>query len=156
MGECNSIKTPMENNATFPGQTPLMKESKLFRSAIGSFMFAATNTRPDISFAVCTLAQKMAASREEHWSAVKRIFRYLESTLDYALCFDGIADSINLERFADASWAGDDSDRNSVTGFTFRVGNKFVSWKSKKQATVAKITTEAEYIALSAAVSEGI
>lgn len=58
--------------------------------------------------------------------------------------------------YADADWASDTLDRKSVSGYVFKVFGNLVSWSSKKQTTVATSSSEAEYVALSSAASEGI
>ena len=61
-----------------------------------------------------------------------------------------------LVGFSDADWAGCLDTRRSTSGYTFFIGNALVSWSSRKQATVAKSSTEAEYVALSGATQEAI
>ena len=61
-----------------------------------------------------------------------------------------------LVGYADADWAGDTDTRRSTSGYTFRIGDATVSWSSKRQASVARSSTEAEYVALSNASQEAI
>ena len=128
---------------------------KLYQQAIGCLTYAATTTRPDIAAAVSVLSQYMSAPSEDHWSGIKRILRYIKGTTNYGLHFssDGIN---NLSGYSDADWAGDTDTRRSTSGYTFHIGNALISWSSKKQATVAKSSTEAEYVALSIATQEAI
>ena len=58
--------------------------------------------------------------------------------------------------YTDANWAGDVDTRRSTSGYIFKIADGVVSWRSKKQSTVAKSTTEAEYVALSQATQEAI
>ena len=113
-----------------------------------------TSTRPDISAAVGALSQHMAQPSHDHWSGVRRIFRYIKGTLNFGLKF-AAGDAI-LHGYSDADWAGDPDTRLSTSGYVFRNGDSPVSWSSKKQRTVARSSTEAEYVALSYAAQEGI
>ena len=90
-----------------------------------------------------------------HLTAVKIILRYLKGTLKLALKYER-SDSGTLIGFSDADWAGDQEDRHSTIGNVFLLGGGPVSWLSKKQATVALSTAEAEYVALSQAAQECI
>ena len=112
-------------------------------------------SRPDIAVATGTLAQFMSNPNVQHWSGVKRVLRYLKGTMNYGLCYSK-ADDNQLVGFSDADWAGDLDRRRSTSGYTFHVGLSLVSWSSRKQVTVARSSTEAEYVALSSATQEAI
>uniref|UniRef100_A0AAV1VGB9 Uncharacterized protein n=1 Tax=Peronospora matthiolae TaxID=2874970 RepID=A0AAV1VGB9_9STRA len=88
-------------------------------------------------------------------SAVESVLKYLKTTADYSIVFHGKAKG-ELLGFADASWASDLDSRRSTTGYVFFLHGNAVSWKSKRQPTVATSTTEAEYIALYAAAQEAV
>ena len=85
---------------------------------------------------------------------VKRMLRYIKGTLSYGLKFSVNDDEYDLYGFSDADWAGDADNRRSTSGYVFKVADSTVNWCRKKQATVAKSTTEAEYVALSQATQE--
>ena len=87
---------------------------------------------------------------------VKRMLRYIKGTLSYGLKFSVNDDECDLSGFSDADWAGDVDNRRSTSGYVFKVANSTVSWCSTKQATVAKSTTEAEYVASGQATQEAI
>ncbi|XP_062533326.1 uncharacterized protein LOC134202315, partial [Armigeres subalbatus] len=91
---------------------------------------------------------------DQHWQALKRIVRYLKGTTKLGLLYN--ESSSPLIGFVDADWASDQEDRKSVTGFVFKVFGSTVSWASRKQVTVSTSSSEAEYVALSSAVSEAI
>jgi hypothetical protein len=124
-----------------------------YREAIGSLMYAALGTRPDISFAVSFLSQFMQNPGRAHWEAVKRVFRYLKGTKDTCLVIGGTGKG--LEAFSDADWASQEH-RHSISGYVFTIGGGAVSWSSKKQVIVALSTTEAEYIAATHAAKEAL
>ena len=127
----------------------------MYQAVVGSLLYISTKTRPDIAYAVGRVARYTASPTKEHWTAVKRILRYLKSTSNLGLLYrvDAQAEIIG---YSDADWAGDVGDRKSTTGYVFLLGGAAVSWKSGKQTCVALSTAEAEYIALSATVQEAV
>ncbi len=157
MLDCKPVATPMDANASFD---KLSDEDKRFdrttyQQAIGCLTYLATRTRPDIAASVGILARFMADPGPAHWSAVKRILRYLQGTRNYGLVFVG-GDQDTLLGYSDSDWAGDIITRRSTSGYVFQLGQSTISWCSKRQQTVAKSSTEAEYVALSIAVQEVI
>ena len=156
MEGCNPVSTPMETAAKFMKRTdddpPCNKQ--LYQQAVGCLTYASVTTRPDISSAVGILSQFMSDPSEHHWRGIKRVLRYLKGTLEYGIQFLG--SDVQLIGFADADWAGDLDTRCSTSGYVFQVGNATVSWNSKRQKTVARSSTEAEYVALSNAAQEAI
>ncbi|CAL8999350.1 unnamed protein product, partial [Prunus brigantina] len=124
---------------------------KQYRSIVGALQYL-TFTRPDIAFSVNQACQFMHNPMESHVVAVKRILRYLKGTLDFGIHFQpGI---LNLQAYSDADWAGDPNDRRSVSGYIVYLGSSPISWASKKQHTVSRSSTEAEYRALAIAAAE--
>ncbi|KAG2763652.1 hypothetical protein PC113_g25627 [Phytophthora cactorum] len=95
-----------------------------------------TATRPDIAYAVGYVSRFMENPQEEHWVAVKRIFRYLQGTKTHGICFKP-GDNIDFRGYSDADWAGDLADRKSTSGYTFMLMGAPVSWGSKKQSSVS-------------------
>ncbi len=77
--------------------------------------------------------------------AVKRIFRFLQGTLQMKLQF-GATLSKEVLGYCDANWGGDLEDRKSTTGFVFMIGGGAISWSSKRQPTITLSTMEAEYM----------
>ena len=116
-----------------------------YQSMVGSLLYAAVATRPDIAQAVGAVSKYNSCPTETHLTAVKRIFRYLKGTIDLSLKF-GRSASQTLMGFTDADWAGDRDDRHSTTGNLFMMSGGAISWLSRKQPVVALSTTEAEYI----------
>lgn len=117
-----------------------------YQSALGFLMFAMVGTRPDIAYAVSKLSRFMANPGQQHISAVKRVFRYIKATTTYGLEFDG--NSSILEAWTDAEHARDTHDSQSTECYLFRLAGGVISWKSRKQSTVATSSCEAEYMAL--------
>jgi len=127
----------------------------LYQSAVGSLLYLSTWTRPDITYAVSNVAKFCANPTKEHWTAVKRILRYLNGTLDFGLLYDKENESECIG-YSDADWAGDLNDRRSTSGYLFQMCGTAVSWRSKKQTRVALSTAEAENMALASAAQEAI
>jgi len=123
---------------------------------VGSLLFA-TQTRPDIQFAVGLVAQFSNNPGIAHLEAEKRILCYLKSTVDYNLVLGKREKGkFDLVGWSDSNWAQDRDDCRSTSGFVFDVAGSFISWSSKKQATVATSSIEAEYIASANATKEAI
>ena len=161
MEECKPVGTPFDVNSKLlklldEEFVNVQREMKgvPYKARVGSLMYAMVATRADIAFAVSTVSQFMSKAGPPHWMAVKRIMRYLKGTLDFKLCLGG--KDIVLRGFCDADWAGDANDRRSTTGYVFFVGVGVISWKCKKQPTIALSTTEAEYMATSHCTKEAV
>ena len=121
MESCNPVNTPMEAGRKFTklsdDDTPF-PDVQLYQQAVGSLMYAATTTRPDIASAIGILAQYMSAPSMDHWSGVKRVLRYIRGTQEYGLFFS--SDNKNeLVGYSDSDWAGDIDTRRSTSGYTF-------------------------------------
>jgi histone deacetylase 1/2 len=123
-----------------------------YRSVVGALQYL-TLTRPDIAYSVNKVCQFLQAPTETHWTAVKRVLRYLKHTSSLGLVIQK-SPSLLLSGFADADWAGCPDDRRSTGGHAvFLVGN-LVAWNSRKQPTVSRSSTEAEYKSVANATAE--
>ena len=122
----------------------------LYQRAIGSLMYVAIGTCPDLSFAIQTLSQFNHEPSTEHWTAIKCALRYLNGTLNLGITYDGasIGDSIFVEGYSNSDWASNHNNRRSISGYTFLMGGGAISWSSKKQPTVALSSMEGEYMAI--------
>lgn len=94
----------------------------------------------------------MQLPTEAHFSAVKRILRYLNGTQSKGILFS--KGSLELNAFCDADWVGDSLDRRSTSGFIVFLGSSPISWSAKKQTTVSRSSTEAEYRSLAQTAAE--
>uniref|UniRef100_A0AAV1VK09 Integrase catalytic domain-containing protein n=1 Tax=Peronospora matthiolae TaxID=2874970 RepID=A0AAV1VK09_9STRA len=154
MDECKAVASPVDVSSRLVPSNSASKVDVPFREAVGALMHLTTATRPDIAYAVSFVSRFMEKPQEEHWVAVKRIFRYLQGTKMHGICYKPSA-KIDFRGYSDADWDGDLADRKSTSGYVFMLLGAPVSWGSKKQPSVSLSTSEAEYIALSLAIQEG-
>ncbi|GBL98867.1 Retrovirus-related Pol polyprotein from transposon TNT 1-94 [Araneus ventricosus] len=144
MINCNPMKIPgiigdtsldnYDDSRTF--------SSKTYQEAIGSLMYIATGTRPDISYIVGKLSQDNRDPREIHWAAVKRILGYLRGTSDYCLRFNSTPGK--LKACTDASWSTT-TNAKSCSEYVLKLGENVVGWRSSKQKLVVLSTMESEF-----------
>jgi len=154
MLSCKPVDTPMSTSKATILPDPLFSDATRFRQIVGALQ-CLTFTRPDICFAVNRVCQFMHAPTDSHWATVKRILRYLRGTASYGLHITRNS-SFALHGFTDADWAGSVEDRKSTGGYLVFFGQTPISWKSGKQRTVARSSTEAEYKALADGAAEVI
>ncbi|KAJ3698372.1 hypothetical protein LUZ61_002077 [Rhynchospora tenuis] len=146
-------KTPMQSGqqlSKFAGT--VLSDPHQYRAIVGMLQYA-TITRPDLTFSVNKVSQFFAEPSDIHWQAVKRILRYIKGTLNLGLYFQP-SNELSLHAFCDADWAGCPDDRRSTTGFAVFLGPNLISWSSKKQQTVSRSSTEAEYRSMACTTSE--
>ncbi len=130
--------------------------TQMYRQAIGCLIYTSVTTRPDIAAAVGILSQYMSKPSKEHWMGIKRVLRYLKGTINYGIKYCSDKKDKDLVAYCDSDWAGDIGMRRSTSGYVFQIGKGAISWSSRKQAHVARSSTEAEYVALSSATQEAI
>ncbi|GJX93395.1 retrovirus-related pol polyprotein from transposon TNT 1-94 [Tanacetum coccineum] len=145
---CDLVDTPMVDKSKLDED----KEGKAvdqshYRGMIDTLLYI-TSSRPDLQFVICMRARYQARPTEKHLHAVKRIFRYLRGTINRGLWYPKDS-SIALTAFADADHAGCQDTRRSTSGSMQFLGDRLVSWSSKRQKSAAISSTEAEYIAMS-------
>lgn len=150
MENCKPVATPMvKNSALLTSDDDCLDDNTFnYRQLLGSLMYLAVCTRPDIAYACSQLSQYNNNFNKCHWLAAKRILRYLAGTIDYCLCFNK-SGNCHITAYTDADWANDIIDRKSYTGFVIKLGNNTINWESRKQRCVALSSTEAEYLAIS-------
>lgn len=119
---------------------------------IGSLLYIANTTRPDISQAVGVLSRYRMTPTTSHWNEAIRVLKYLRDTRELALTLGG--NGPELEGYVDADYAGDLDHRYSTTGYVLSVYGSAVVWGSKKQSSVATSTVQAEFMAAGHIVKE--
>ncbi|CAI7873190.1 unnamed protein product [Closterium sp. NIES-53] len=142
------------------------EERRRFHTLVGSLMYAAVNTRPDVAFTTGQLARVVQCPNEEQVAGGMRVAKYLGQTPTVGLQYSAAAqrrqkgaDGVEpgrlfLTAFSDASFASELEDMTSVGGFIYCVGGGPTSWESKKQVDQALSSVESEYMALFRAVRE--
>ncbi|XP_020679642.2 uncharacterized protein LOC110097547 [Dendrobium catenatum] len=152
--DCKPAPTPLATNSkTAQTSTAPFHDPTLYRKLAGSLQYLSI-TRPDIAFATNTVCQHMQNPTDQDFKTLKRILHYVKGTITYG--FPITTGPLELRAYTDADWASDASDRKSISGFCTFLGPNLISWTVKKQATVAKCSTEAEYRSLSSALSDVI
>ena len=165
MAECHIRATPMDKAQVKPSgnkksigqstKTPKLKKES-YRNLIGSLNYAMICTRPDISYAVNKLSQRVENPTEEDCTALQGVLRYLAETLEKSLTYEKCEGGNILQGYTDSDFAGDPIDRKSTSAYVFTLSGGAISWKTKKQTIVAQATCEAEYVAANECTKEAI
>ena len=158
MSDCKPRATPCEQNPNAyekEGDEPIDQTS--YRQMVGSLIYAMVCTRPDLSYVVTKLSQKLSCPTAADLMMLKHVFRYLKKTSDYCLIYSKSTTDLQIFAYCDADWAAS-KDRRSISGYCISLNpnGPLVSWKSKRQNSIALSTCEAEYVAMSIACQEVI
>ena len=159
MQSCNPVGMPMDPGVVLKKNEEDRDDElqKRYASLIGSLMYLAVATRPDIAYAIHRLGSYTANPSKEHMGAAKRVLRYLAGTRNIGITYKRHDKSeTRFYGWMDADFANDPNDRLSISGYVFKLGEGPISWSSKKQHAVALSTTEAEYTAMAHAAREAI
>ena len=182
MQDCHDALSPMDPNVRLSNRSCEDKpiaDRKQYHSMVGSLMYAALGTRPDLSYCVTALSRYNATPLQMHLTAAKRALRYLKRTADHRLSnprasrlVEGPPAEVVIHGFTDSDWARNELTRKSVGGCIFFAGpspgvarvpgtnstqaSGAIHWQSRPQKVVALSTLEAESIAFSDAVREAI
>ncbi|XP_019433075.1 PREDICTED: uncharacterized protein LOC109339972 [Lupinus angustifolius] len=147
------MHTPMTKHPHLHQEdSPPYNNLVLYRQLVGRLLYL-TNTRPDLSFAIQQLSQFMTAPTTNHYKAMTRVLRYIKGTHGQGLLLLKTS-SIHIKGYNDSDWATCPDTRKSIYGFCMFLCDSLVSWKSKKQNTVSRSSSEAEYRALAIASCE--
>jgi hypothetical protein len=150
--DCQSAPTPYDPSVLLRKNRRIARDQLRFFQIIGSLMYLASATRPDISFAVSKLSRFVSNPGDIHWQALERVMRYLKGTVSYGIHYTGYPKV--LEGYCDANWISDADVLKATSGYVFLLGGGAVSWKSCKQTILTKSTMEAELTALDTAGAE--
>ena len=124
-----------------------------YHEAVGSLMYMALGTHPNIAYAVQTVSRFTSKPGLDHWEAVKHIFWYLKGTRELWLAYGGNEKDLLGYADADGSMA---EDRHAISGYAFILHGGAVSWSAKRQEIVSLSTTESEYVAATNAAKEAL
>ncbi len=129
----------------------------LYQQMVGSLLYITLGTRPDIAYAVIKLSRFTSNPNEIHFTAVKRVFKYLKTTIKYGITYSNkFINNKFITGYCDADYAGDLYTAKSTSGYIFLLAGGPISWKSKLQPVIAQSTTEAEYVVISTAAKEAV
>ena len=148
MKDCNPVSTPIDANHRLIASLPedIRADATLYQQIIGSLMYLTTATRPDLAYTITHLSQFNSDPSKQHLTAAKRVLRFIKGTKDRKLLYP-YSSQLYLSAFSDASHGNCYDTRRSFSGYIFQLGNSTISWRSRKQRSVATSTTEAEYMA---------
>ena len=157
LSEINSVVTPLDLNVKLK-LNPNGNEgsrSNSFARLLGELQYLANCTRPNISFAVNRLAAYTANPSIQHVTTLKQVLQYLAGTKNLGITYSKTSNNPNKNSnithgFADAAFVNHDNHK-STSAYVFLAGGGAITWKSKKQTTIALSSTEVEYVALSKA-----
>lgn len=136
-------------------ESEVLSNATEFRSLVGGLNYLATNTRPDIAYALSVLSRFMSAPTKGIMTQALGVLRYLSGTRSLGILF-GSSGDVSMLGYSDSDWAGDTITRRSTTGYLYTLCGGAISWTSKLQRTVAASSVEAEYQATAAAVREAL
>ena len=150
MSECKPKTIPCDIGSNKPeDSSEELADCTLYREIVGSLIYCMTATRPDLCYVVTYLSQFMSKPTKVHMGIAKRVLRYIKGTIDQSVIFTKSDEPVKLYGYCDADWASE-VDRKSITGYAFRLTPRgpLISYKSRKQQSVALSTCEAEYMAI--------
>nr|GEW63474.1 ribonuclease H-like domain-containing protein [Tanacetum cinerariifolium] len=152
MVNCNSSRTPVDSESKLRVDGDPISDPTLYRSLAGSLQYPIF-TRPDISYVVQQVCLYMHDLQEPHFSALKRVLRYVRGILEYGLQLFS-SSTTDLVAYSDADLAGCPTTRRSTSSYCVFLGNNLLSWSVKRQPTLSRFSAEAEYHGVANAVAE--
>ncbi|SGZ10684.1 BQ5605_C102g13150 [Microbotryum silenes-dioicae] len=158
MSDCNPCKSPMEANLQLsPEPDTDSADNAIYRSMIGSLMYAVVATRPDLAHSVGYLSRFVGKAGDTHLEAAKRVLRYIKGSLDLGIHYTRTsAPLLGYKGYSDSDWGSDMQTSRSTMGYLFKLAGGAISWSSRLQPRVACSSTEAEYLGLSHAAKEAV
>jgi hypothetical protein len=127
--DAHSVSTPVDTHTKLSNRVdptdPLIQVT--YKEAVGCVMYATLLTRPDIAYASSLVAKFQPNPKQSHWTATKRIYRYLKGTRTQGILYKGPNSNLRLLGYSDADFAGDLDDRRSCTGYIYTISNTALS-----------------------------
>lgn len=150
---CKPIDTPIEyNHGLCDAPEDLTVDKGAYQRLVGKLIYLS-HTRPDIAFAVSVVSRFMHNPKETHLKAVYRILQYLKGNPGRGILFKR-GESMTIEAYTDADYAGSLVDRRSTSGYCTFLGGNLVTWRSKKQNVVARSSAESEFRSMAMGICE--
>lgn len=163
METCKAGESPMsKGDKLHAGQCPRNTierkemDKRPYARLVGSLMYAQVCTRPDMAFSVGVLSRYQSNPGNDHWTAGKKVLRYLQKTKDYMLVYRGMDSELEVIGYSDSDYKGCVDDLKSTSGYIFMLAGGAISWKSVKQSLTATSTMQAEYVAIHEATGQGL
>ncbi|KNZ49377.1 hypothetical protein VP01_5057g1 [Puccinia sorghi] len=158
---CKPSSTPLTPNlqlreASDEDHEKFKKLNINYRSAIGLMNYIASNTRPDLSFAVSSLARYSVKPGISHWKEVKKTWQYIRRTRDFKFTIDATKPEEFLSIYSDSTWGDDPDSRTSQSGYLCYLFGSLISWNSCRQRSITYSSTEAELNPLVESFHEGV
>ncbi|KAK3124837.1 hypothetical protein QOZ80_7BG0594330 [Eleusine coracana subsp. coracana] len=150
--DSKSSPTPYDPSLILRKNKRIGRDQLRYSQIIGSLMYLASATRPDISFAVSKLSWFTSCPGDDHWRALEQVMHYLVGTMDYGIHYSGYL--AVLEGYSDSNWISDANEMYVMSGYAFTLGGAAVLWRSCKQTILTRSTIEAELTALDTATVE--
>jgi hypothetical protein len=147
--ESKPSPTPYDLNLVLQKNKRIGRDQLRYSHMIGSLMYLASATRPDISFAMSKLSWFTSNPGDDHWCALERVMHYLVGAMDYIIHYSEYP--AVLEGYNDANWMSYMDELYVTSGYVFTLGGVAVSWRSCKQTILTRSTMEAELAALDTA-----
>ncbi|KAF2885026.1 hypothetical protein ILUMI_21142 [Ignelater luminosus] len=147
-----SAKAPAEPNYFLQKQENNPAGEVPYRQAVSMLKFLAIVSRPDIMFLVAQVSRFLDSPFKEHWTAVKKIFKYLKGMSDCGICYSGA--NLEPQTYSNADYATDVDTRKSISEYTAIMAGGAVSWSWKQQKCVSRSRAKAEYVSASDAAQE--
>lgn len=146
------VATPLSTSEQLFSSGSAFSDSTLYRSLVGALQYL-TITHSDLSYAINQVSQYLHAPTTDHFSAVKRILRYVKGIISYGLTFRHQSYPA-IVGYSNADWAQCIETPRSTYGYSIFLGGNLVSWCAKKQPTVSRSSCESEYRAMANTAAE--
>jgi hypothetical protein len=150
--ESKPSPTPDNPSLVLQKNKRIGRDQLRYSQIIGSPVYLASVTRPDISFAVNKLSWFTSILGDDHWRALEQVMHYLAGTMDYRIHYSGYPTV--LEGYSDANWISGVDELYAMSGYVFTLSSSAISLRSYKQTVLMRSTMEAELTTLDTATLE--
>ena len=150
---CKPVSTPMDpNHKLGEAKEEPMVDERMYQRLVGRLIYLA-HTRLDIACLVSVISQFMHDPREAHLQATYKVLHYLKGNPRKGILFKK-NNTLTLEAYTDVDYASSIVDRRSTIGYCTFLGGNLVTWRSKKQNVVARLSAELEFKAIAQGLCE--
>jgi hypothetical protein len=151
-GDCKPAPTPYDASMILKKNKRIMRDQLRYSPIIGSLIYLASATSPDISFVVSILSRFVSNPGDDHWHALERVMRYLKGTTNYRIHY--FRNPKVLEGYSDSNWISDANEIKAMSGYAFMLGGGTISWKSCMQTILTRSIMEAKLTTLDTTIVE--